>query len=416
MAGVLHLKMRLNNSILTTVDDPTSSTHGPSDLQRYKLASNNVCVRCVSSLSAEEICHWRELASCSIEPNPFLSPNFILPLLQEIPPLAPVQMMVVTDSETGEWRAAGLFETPQPTLKRPLSYAHGLTSPYTFLTGILVDSCSAQATLDATFAHCGRSRDWHGLHFDSLRADSAFVAAMHQAAALTGTQVAEVYRWSRSQFVCDGPHTIDQVLEKCSRSRRKSLNHARRQLEKQGHVEYRLVIPSHANHECIRTFLELEHSGWKGEAGTAFLSAASTTRFFLGMAESMTADKGLVFGELLLNGEVISSTCNLLTSDVLTAFKIGWNPAFADYAPGLWSEVYLASTVSRELPHITRIDSSAKSGSYVEAVWKTQQPMISVTYSWSRRGQTIESLRSYYRSVKNWLEVAKIPSSYKASP
>lgn len=315
-------------------------------------------------------------------------------------------MLIVTDSETSEWRAAGLFETRQSTIRRPFAYAHGLTSPYTFLNGVLVDSVNVESTLEALFAYCGRSRDWHGFHFDALRADSSLLKAWHKAAALTGTQVREVQRWTRSQFVCDRPYTVEQVLENCSRSRRKSLNRAHRQLEKQGRVEYRLVMPDNPDHSCIQDFLRLEHAGWKGQAGTSFLSTVSTSQFFLAMSAAMASEQRLLFGELLVDGQVISSTCNLLSRDALTAFKIGWDPQFAEFAPGLWSEVYLASEVSQQLPHIHRIDSSSKSGSYVEAVWKTQQPMVAITFSWSRRGQAMESLRDCYRTFRNWLKPA----------
>lgn len=119
------------------------------------------------------------------------------------------------------------------------------------------------------------------------------------------------------------------------------------------------------------------------------------------MIDGLAREQRVLFGELQLNGQTIASTCNLQSGDTLVGFKIGWDPAYSAGAPGLWSELEMAAAVSQRYPEITRIDSCAVRGSYVESVWKDRQELFSGTFSWSRRGKALQAAKSCYRTVRD---------------
>lgn len=347
----------------------------------------------VAELTQLDIVQWQDLLSRSVEPNPFLSPDFVLPLLKHVQSEFSATLLIVECSGTERWLLASVLEVNSPTLRWPLTYARGLSSPYCLLDGLLVDDTHGAASIEAMFRSQSKRRDWHGLHFAAIRRHSPLATSLEAAAGNLGIDVYRCREWARAKFVSDRPRSVDDILEHCSKSRRKSLRRGFKRLTEKGQVAYRLVWPDDCTHLCVESFLSLEQAGWKGNVGTALASQPNHLKFFLEMVDSFAAGSNVLFGELLLDGEAIASTCNLRCRDVLTAFKIGWNPDYAEAGIGMWSEVELASAISRQAPSISRIDSSAKHGSYVESIWKDSEPMTSVTYSWSNRGAAMQLAR-----------------------
>lgn len=355
-------------------------------------------------LTRDDIQRWRMLCERSLEPNPFLLPEFVLPLIQRFRIPDPVVLLVVDDSLTGTWRGAGVFEIRRSLPHRPLRYAQGLSSHYSYLDGILLDPEEPLTTLATLFDDQTQHRDWHGFHFDAIRDGSPLANLLDESAAICRVDSCRSQTWERAQYHCDGPTTAEEIVARCSKSRRKSLMRGRRRLEGRGRVEYRLTVPSSDSADCVEGFLRLERMGWKGDRGTAFACRPESERFFRQLAAECGRRDAMIFGEIRLDGELIASTCNLRASHVMSAFKIGWNPAFADCGIGFWSEIELAAAVSRQYPEIRRIDSSSKVGSYVEAIWQGRQPMRSLTYSWSLRGRLVQSARHCYRWVNRMFQ------------
>ena len=67
-----------------------------------------------------------------------------------------------------------------------------------------------------------------GLHFAAMRRDSPLTDALNAAASTSGVDVYRCREWARAKFVNRGPQTVDDLLEHCSKSRRKSLRRGNR--------------------------------------------------------------------------------------------------------------------------------------------------------------------------------------------
>ena len=352
------------------------------------------------SVSSSDLGRWCDLLERASDPNPFLAPCFVLPLIQHLKASTPLSMLVVESAATGQWMAAGVFETNTPVRWWSPAYARSLSSPYSFLNGLLVDVQAGAAAIATMFESQSHRRDWHGLHFGAVRGTSKLSRFLDTAAARAGVRVFRCREWLRACYLNRGPQATDDILADCSKVRRKSLRRCRKRLEALGDVHFQLVVPDNNSSPAVETFLRLEQLGWKGEAGTAIASHPDHEAFFRQMIAGFAQDGSILFGELLLNGVPIASTCNLRHGSLLCAFKIGWDPAYSEAGLGYWSEVELASAISQQKPDIARIDSSAKFGSYVESVWHEREPMMALTYTWSARGMAAEIAQKYLRLFK----------------
>jgi len=361
-------------------------------------------------LTPAELRKWLDLADSSVEPNPFLSPDFVVPLARNLPPGSPLAVLAVESADGARWLAAGVFEIRSISRWLPLVYARGLSTDYSFLDGLLIAADGGDQALITLFEFQRHRRDWHGMHFSTMRHQSPLFAWLSESGARTNVWVDTVDRWERASFRNTGPLTINGVLESCSKSRRKSLRRGRRWLESAGSVTYELVQPGGDAREQVDTFLHLEKLGWKGEEGTALACHPAHERFFREMCAGFAQRGAILFGELRVGGKPIASTCNLRCGPLLSAFKIGWDPAFADGSVGIWSEVEFAVAISQQFPEIKRIDSCSSLGSYVESVWPEREPMVSVTCTWSNRGAARHLARKYLQKIRSFV------SSRRTSP
>lgn len=355
----------------------------------------------LSELSPEQLARWSHLAACSLDPNPFLEPEFVLPL-QEALSSADQRLVVVENRRTSEWKVAGLFSFDRGCRAFPLPHLSATSSAYTFLDQPLIAGDGYEAALDCWFQTVAHRRDTLGLRFHSVREMSAVSRALEQAAERNGLEQQIDGTWDRAELALSGV-SRDGLLEACSKSRRKSLRRARKELESRGRLKFRVAIPFTGDLAAADRFLELEAAGWKGTARTALQADESHMRFFRRMITGFARRRAVWFGELCVGSQVIASTCNVRSGDTLFAFKVGWSPDYAVGSPGLWSEIELADRAPMIDTGLKRIDSCSTTGSHVESVWSDRTRMQAVTYRWSRRARIIARAWQGVRQCKRLL-------------
>ncbi|MBT5017772.1 MAG: GNAT family N-acetyltransferase, partial [Planctomicrobium sp.] len=192
------------------------------------------------------------------------------------------------------------------------------------------------------------------------------------------------------------------LLEQCSASRRKTLRKGWKKLSQAGDVEFRLRRLPNEIPSAIDSFLELEALGWKGEQGTALSCKSSHAVFFSKMCEEFSKAGRVIFGEILLNNQVIASTCNLLSGNTLFAFKIGWDHNYSNCSLGYWSEVLLADAIHHEAKEVCLIDSCSDEDSYTGKVWQDRIEIGSTILIWSRRAKLMREAKKVVKKlVKN---------------
>jgi CelD/BcsL family acetyltransferase involved in cellulose biosynthesis len=77
----------------------------------------------------------------------------------------------------------------------------------------------------------------------------------------------------------------------------------------------------------------------------------------------------IFFCELLCGGQVVSSTANMISGDVGYAFKVGWDPRYAQVSPGMLNEVETIRAAPALLGDLRYIDSCTGDESYIDRLW-----------------------------------------------
>jgi len=198
----------------------------------------------------------------------------------------------------------------------------------------------------------------------------------------------------------------DVLAELYSKSRRKTIRRNLKRLSSSGNVETRLTNDASVIRERATTFLELEAAGWKSDEGTALKCNADEREFFLDTVDAFAQRGNAIFVELLLDGKPIASTINLQSGQSVFAFKIGWNPEYAEFGPGTLVDYKLLANCRAELPDVKLIDSCAAPNSYLDSIWPWKQRVGSGLFAVSRRGKAISSTMMQLKLVKRGVAAA----------
>src|SRR5262249_52955986 len=101
-----------------------------------------------------------------------------------------------------------------------------------------------------------------------------------------------------------------------------------------GPVDVEVVTDRAAVEDAMRDGLRIEAAAWKGEKGTAIISDAAATDFYIRLAQRQ-ADLGqLRLTFLRLSGKRIAFNYLLQSRQKLYAVKIGYDPEYHTYSPG----------------------------------------------------------------------------------
>ena len=305
----------------------------------------------IDTLSALHV-PWRALESRALEPNAYLSPRFVLPALKWLPANGPVWAVSVHDSAArgAELRGLGLFQPRAPRPLFPLPHAQVYTSPHSFLGGVLLDAQTAHPALQTMLE--ALSRRTHGLRMGHAPRAGATAQVVHDVVAERGAS------WHEEEW-----------LERACILRSADWACRWRKLAESGEVSWHYLRGDEVQNRTIERFMELEHAGWKGEQGTSLRSDPRHAGFFHEMTRGFRDEGDLFFTELRLNGEVIASTCNLVSGCDGFAFKVCFDPRYAKRSPGILNELGFLKGLESPVDHFRFIDSGSEPGSFIEQLW-----------------------------------------------
>lgn len=283
----------------------------------------------LAELSERDLDAWRELAAATLEPNPFLEPEFVLAAADAIPARA---LGVLVSEDRDSWTAL----TPVHRVRRwhrvPLPGLVTWSHTYSFLGTPLVRGDGASASLaELCRAGIDAAPRVGLLGFDTVRGDGPVAEALHGAIHETNLRLTELIRSQRAMLRRrdDGDHI------RMSPKHRRELRRRRARLGERlgGRPELR---DESGQPGSVEDFLRLEASGWKGRAGTALASRDAHARFLIAVCERFAA-----LGRLQLlavragDGPALAMMCNLLAGDGLFAFKIAFDETLSQFSPGI---------------------------------------------------------------------------------
>ncbi|TWT19660.1 GNAT family N-acetyltransferase [Luteimonas wenzhouensis] len=333
----------------------------------------------LGTLGAEELAQWSALGRGTSWSNPFAMPEFVLPAARWLEGPEPAVVRVLRGNAL---LGVGCFVDQGPDLFAPLRRLGSFRSLHSYRCGLLVrdgeDDVVARALLQSARTAAPRRR--HGLSFERLALGDPLSRELERSAARLGGSWHERARFERPVLRLDaGP-----VEARVPAAVRKDLERRLRRLREQGAVEFRLLHGNDAGEAAVERHLRLEHQGWKREAGTSLLACERQAAFFRDMCARFRAVGAMVFGELVLDGQAIASTSNILLGDTLHAFKSGWDPAFKRYSPGRLNEWMLMRALPDAWPGLRCFDSMSGEGGYMAELLPDREPVASGAFSLSR--------------------------------
>ena len=359
----------------------------------------------LADIDPEIVAAWSALEMRAIEANAYLSPHFVLPALRFLGADSAPQIVLVEHKHADReiLIGVGVFESCSFSKSFPLPHIRAFRSIHSFLSGMLIDSRYVDAALNGFFNYfCAGHGGWHGVVLEACRVDGP----LHQA--LMRVAAARHLSWivfDKAQRVVLVPGDAGEpYLKRELPSRRKDAQRRMRLLEKAGQVRWRISDGTGDDPDAsIEHFLELENMGWKGRSGSSLLACPGHGDFFREMARGFLRSHQAFFMELCLDGRVISSSFNLTSANVGFAFKIGWDPAYAQMSVGTLNEIELIRSAPDMSPLLDYIDSGSMSGEYLKNLWTARQQFESGAFATSRVARQLGPVLKYLHGGKRWL-------------
>jgi CelD/BcsL family acetyltransferase involved in cellulose biosynthesis len=326
--------------------------------------------RPLESLTQEDIAAWRELAERAAEPNPFFEPAMLLPAWRHLGGPG-VSLLVRRDGP--RWlaslpvvRALRFRKVPGPAL---LAWVH----THCFLGTPLVDRDDPVGALRALL-HFTSGDPWAGyLALEMLGDDGPVGAALEVALREEGLHGVLYERAERAAL--RRREDADYLQPGLKAKRRRELQRQRRSMEAQlGPVS---VTDRAGDPLAIEAFLELEASGWKGDAGTA-LASAGHRLFFGELSRTLAADGRLQLLAMVAGDRVVAMKCNILAGDCVFCFKIARDEALDRFSPGVQLELENVDIFHRT-PHAAWTDSCAwEHNQMINRLWRDRRSVSTV--------------------------------------
>lgn len=148
---------------------------------------------------------------------------------------------------------------------------------------------------------------------------------------------------------------FDEIESNLSRNFRRNLVKARNKLERLSGVRFEYLTSPADNAARLKQFLELEASGWKGEAGTAIQESPVLRRFYGALTERLARAGLLEWQVLSADDRILAMNLAVKLGRTLNEVKICYDEDYRRCMPG---GMLLEDVLRRacESPSIDRVD------------------------------------------------------------
>lgn len=214
------------------------------------------------------------------------------------------------------------------------------------------------------------------LHFDGLVENGPVHRGLEDAARSLGRECAIVHREERALLASDlSPD--DYLKQNLRKKRRDECGRLRRRLGELGRLETRELQDAGDLAAWCDDFLEMERSGWKGEAGSALACCPDDAAFFRDTMAAAFSRDCLHFLRLELDGKPIAMLTSLRAGPGVFGFKACFDQDYARFSPGLLLQIDNLRLLDD--PDIDWQDSCTAPGHPVESLWSERRSIIRVT-------------------------------------
>ncbi len=339
------------------------------------LAAPAVQARAVAwtTMDAPEARHaWDALALCASEPNPFHESWYLLPALRALDPQGQVKLLrVEVDGELAgliPLRSERKYYTwPIPQLG---NWVHGNCFLGAPLVAAGLERHFWTALLDWADRNAGTALF---LHLSAMPLDGSLYRSLQSVLTDQHRSAGLVHHEERAMLSSSQtPQTYFE--ESLSGKKRKELRRQFARLSELGEVTFERRRDDYRLARWADDFLALEHSGWKGTAGSALASHQATARMFKEALSGAAAQGKLERLTLTLNDEPIAMLVNFLTPPGAYSYKTAFDERYARYSPGVL--VQRENLELLEHGEVRWCDSCASADHpMIDHIWRERRPV-----------------------------------------
>ncbi|WP_149497969.1 GNAT family N-acetyltransferase [Roseiconus lacunae] len=312
-------------SVARPLPPPIASTTPGVGLQ-FRFASNHELLTLLP--------RWESLVNHCSWSNPCYEPEFLLAALRTLDDGA-VQVLVAERND----RLVGLLPIVTKSLGPiPLRIAQAWRPEVAFDSTPLIDAECVVEVLEGILQTL-RDVGHRMLDFNTVSGEPAFDLALFEAARRGSLNVFRRDRFQRAALRPQGT-AEDYFPRVLSKNRRKKLSRALRGLESLGEISFETAQSDFQAREWMETFLDIEASGWKGNASTAFASEDETFRFFVDVVGRLIDSQKLDLSRLTVNSVPIAMLVDVRSNGHVACYKTAFDERYAEYSPGTLLERY----------------------------------------------------------------------------
>lgn len=318
--------------------------------------------------------HWKELSAhlsalenlalCAVEPNVFYEHWMLIPAMKTLGATSDLRIVLIFGPDPVRKTAPEILygliplEFKRELYKLPIRNYTSWKHKYCFLCTPLLRKDYEREALAEFFRwldhHEGRPAMMQFKHISGE-------GPVHQALIdVLNTSQRSSYVWEVFNRALFKPAACSEkyIETALSGRRRKEFRRQQRLLSERGSVTFAVADSNAKLSKSINDFLNLEASGWKGKAQTAFASDKTDQEFFEAFTTEAFSRDRLMMLSMNLNENPVAMKCNLLAGEGSFAFKIGYDEQFDQYSPGVLLELENIRTLHLR-PDIKWMDSCA---------------------------------------------------------
>jgi hypothetical protein len=332
----------------------------------------------------EYVADWEDLAAHAIEPNIFYEHWFLIPAAKAFGAGVDLTFVFIfgtnPEKPTGPPILCGVFplERRSKCVSLPVSTLSLWKHNQCFLCTPLLRKSLARETLDAFFSYlASESAHCSVLELKFVSGDGPFSHILGELLYKRALPwfVFESYPRAMMTPAADAETYLNTTI---SGRHRKELRRKEKRLGEQGALAYSMLEVDGDVEGWIKSFLDLEASGWKGVEGSALIVKESERQFFLRVAGEAFRRGRLLMLALTLDQQPVAQKCNFLAGNGAFAFKIAYDESRAEFSPGVLLEVENIRRI-HALPGVVWMDSCAEAKHFmINRLWTERRTIQSI--------------------------------------
>ena len=335
------------------------------------LAEPRVVARGLNEVSSPlAIARWDGLAASAGEPNPFFESWYLLPALQNLDPAGKVRLLVLESD--GAWLGLIPISLDRRYYTYPLPQLCNWIHGNCFVGLPLIAKGYEAAFWQALLSWADRNATYGlFLHLSHLPMESRACQILRSLLAETGRHSALVH--SEERALLASSMSAEEYWEaSLSGKKRKELRRQRNRLAELGEVTVEQTRNSAGLADWTESFLALESAGWKGFAGSALASAATTQSLFREALVGAAARERLERTSITLGGKPIAMLASFIAAPGSFSFKTAFDEAYSRFSPGVLLQN--ANLALLDDPEVAWCDSCAAADHpMIDHIWRERR-------------------------------------------